>query len=258
MEDINFISIIHNRDIDLLNEVLVDGKADPSINNNYPFTWACTNGFKEGVISLLKDKRVDPSSEYNIAIKRACSHDHFDIVKILLDDGRANPYDLANTCLYDACVNNNHKVVELLLEDDRIDPSGNQNMCLFVAIQKKHIKIAKLLIKTKEFDLTLIVNMVLHTNSLELIDSINEEDPNLIKQYLNNITEHSLLAIFLSIMKDCLVKLLEEEIISEETVARTYAEIGNGNLSPVCESEALDVIKEIKRKKRDKIIDDLI
>jgi ankyrin repeat protein len=67
--------------------LLLDNKADVSVNNNEPIRNAARNGHAE-VVRLLLSKGADPSAENNEALKLALNNNYVEVIRLLLADER--------------------------------------------------------------------------------------------------------------------------------------------------------------------------
>ena len=74
--------------LNVVRELLKDGRVDPSASYNTAIISASKNGYLEIVKELMKNERVDPSAEYNRALRYAINNRHIDIVIELLKDPR--------------------------------------------------------------------------------------------------------------------------------------------------------------------------
>jgi ribosomal protein S26 len=75
----------------VVNILLRDGRADPSIFDNFCIQMAAQQGHYEVVRELIHDNRVDPTAFDNYAIKFAHKNGYHRIVKLLLNHPRVNP-----------------------------------------------------------------------------------------------------------------------------------------------------------------------
>jgi ankyrin repeat protein len=78
---------------DVVSLLLRDGRADPTVDDNWPIRAASKNGHTDVVKVLLRDGRVDPSYNNNWAIYRASLNGNIVIVNLLLKDGRVEVDD---------------------------------------------------------------------------------------------------------------------------------------------------------------------
>jgi ankyrin repeat protein len=101
---------------DQVKELLSQG-ADPT----------CQYGIVEGVALLLQDGRADPTVANNYPIRVASEYGYTKIVSLLLQDGRADPTVYDHYSLEWACHNGHIDIVSLLLEDGRVDPTVNND-----------------------------------------------------------------------------------------------------------------------------------
>lgn len=93
---------------------------DPSIKDSLGFRFACKNGHTKVVEELLKDGRCDPTACNQDSLTNASALGHIDIVRLLLDDGRADPSFWDYYALRFACEQNRADVVRVLLDDHRV------------------------------------------------------------------------------------------------------------------------------------------
>lgn len=104
--------------------LLNDPRADPTIANNYCIQEACRRGHSEIVKMLLRYPRVDPTVDNNYCIKEACRKGYLELVKILLGDPRIDPTVDNNYCIKEAHRTGYLEIVKILLEDPRVDPAS--------------------------------------------------------------------------------------------------------------------------------------
>lgn len=128
----------------LIKKGLEEG-ADPSIDDNKLFIWACENRHVDMVKNLLKDKRINPGDRRNEPISTASKNGNIEIVKLLLNDHRVNPSDFDSFSLIWACENGHIEIVKLLLEDGRVDQYSLGYLSKKIAIRNGHRDIVKLL-----------------------------------------------------------------------------------------------------------------
>ena len=76
---------------------------------------AAGNGHDLLVNLLLQDRRADPTVRNNIAIRLASENGHAKIVELLLEDGRADPNALDGYCLKHAMEERHYEVVCVLV-----------------------------------------------------------------------------------------------------------------------------------------------
>src|SRR5678816_4796534 len=93
---------------------------DPSSKDSLAFRIACKNGHTRVVEELLKDGRCDPTACHEECLTNASALGHIDIVRLLLDDGRADPSFWECHALRSACAQNRADVVRMLLDDHRV------------------------------------------------------------------------------------------------------------------------------------------
>ncbi len=87
---LQFVCLLKNGHIEVVNILLEDSRVDPSAKDNYASRWASYYGHIEVVNRLLEDPRVDPSAVDNYAIRLASINGHIEIVKRLLEDSRVD------------------------------------------------------------------------------------------------------------------------------------------------------------------------
>lgn len=75
---------INKHYLEIVELLLLDRKANPGFERNYPIINSSANGDLEIVKLLLSDKRVDCTDQDNIAIRYASENGHLEIVKLLL------------------------------------------------------------------------------------------------------------------------------------------------------------------------------
>ena len=123
---------IHNVNVqrwDLIDWLLNNTKADPSIQDNKTIIYACADGPIELVKILLKDSRVNPADKHNDAIIAAAEYNKLMVLDLLLQDSRVDPTDTGT---------NIYKLKETV---------NRTNLALKLAIENKHKDIVRRLIK---------------------------------------------------------------------------------------------------------------
>lgn len=155
--------------VDIVKILLSDSRIDPTIRKDAPIGFASRNGHTAVVELLLKDPRVNPGADRNYAIVYACENNHLEIVKLLLRDSRVDPGAYNNIAIktasrYGHCT----EIVKLLLQDPRVDPSVDDNIAIKDALRNNnHLNIVKLLIP--RIDLSTITD----TKILDIAREIN-------------------------------------------------------------------------------------
>ena len=99
--------------------LLIQHKADPSVEDQWCFLNACLGGHPGIVDILLRDKRVDPGAQRNQGFMNACRSGHALIVKMLLRDPRVNPTDQGGAALDMCYYHGQMDCLALLLADER-------------------------------------------------------------------------------------------------------------------------------------------
>ncbi|KAI8832146.1 hypothetical protein BJ741DRAFT_615505 [Chytriomyces cf. hyalinus JEL632] len=122
--------------VDLVRQLLSDGRSDPSINDGAPLREAASTGNIDLVALLLQDTRVHPNPSWQLikpAIFEATRHGHEHVVKMLLADPRTDP-SLPNwSTLVRAVHDRRIGIVNVLLGDARVDPAANESAALRIA-----------------------------------------------------------------------------------------------------------------------------
>jgi len=108
---------------DIVSQLLIDPRVDPSALNNEALRSASGNGHVEVVDTLLTHDLVDPSDCNNQAIIDAATSGHSEIVRFLMMDPRVDPSARYNAALKSACLSRNIEVATFLVRDERVDPS---------------------------------------------------------------------------------------------------------------------------------------
>jgi hypothetical protein len=130
--------------LDVIVELLKDGRADPSDADNYLLMVMTNYGYNNVIKMLLDDPRVDPSQP-KLGFTNACRNGRVDIVRMFLEDGRLDPSCLNNCCLIDAVQNNRVEVVKLIVQDPRVNPKARSREALFTAEKRGYVEILELL-----------------------------------------------------------------------------------------------------------------
>ncbi|KAJ3381927.1 hypothetical protein HDU80_001663 [Chytriomyces hyalinus] len=120
----------------LVQQLLSDGRSDPTINDGAPLRKAASSGNAAIVTMLLLDARVHPnpiSSTTKPAIVEAACRGHEQIVKLLLADPRTDPNLPYWSALELAVRDRRLAIVQILLKDDRVDPAANDSEVLYIA-----------------------------------------------------------------------------------------------------------------------------
>lgn len=120
-DSVIFEVAVRSENIDMINFLLEDQRINPD--------YAIMSYFYSPQILevLLQHPRIDPTIENNYPILWSCSdrNDDVEIFKVFLADPRVNPEDKNNihgTCFGLAFENNRVKIIELLLADPQINP----------------------------------------------------------------------------------------------------------------------------------------
>ncbi|KAJ3270844.1 hypothetical protein HDV01_007393 [Terramyces sp. JEL0728] len=98
----------------LLQQLMVDNRVDPSAKNNYAIRIAAKVGNTENVKLLLQSPSVDPTANDNEPIISAVVAGHFHIVQLLLNDKRVDPLAQNSAAMYIAKQTNRKDIVGLL------------------------------------------------------------------------------------------------------------------------------------------------
>jgi hypothetical protein len=104
--------------------LLLDGRVDPSTENNSALRWASAQGHTSVVKMLLADTRCDATADNNYAIRWACAHGHADVVRELLLVPSVDPSADNNRAMRTACQAGHKEVVQLLLSDKRTNTNA--------------------------------------------------------------------------------------------------------------------------------------
>jgi len=136
--------------------LLLDGRADPTIDENSLIRRASSFNMINILRLLLIDGRANPSeiSYGRNALSLACWKGHGDVVRLLLNDGRADPNDIDNDPIRLACSMGHDNVVRLLLHDGRADPSAHNNFPIRYAFRNGHRNIFFMLLQTGKVNLS--------------------------------------------------------------------------------------------------------
>ena len=89
---------------------------------------------------LLCDGRADPSMEDNAALCMACTRGDIAIVELLCNDSRVNVKCANNFPIKEAANKGHSKVCAMLLEKG-VDPTADENYALAVACSKGHTEV---------------------------------------------------------------------------------------------------------------------
>lgn len=106
------LACTHGR-TDVVRLLLADGRANPGVQESYPFALACNHSV-ELIHLLLSDERVDPGACDNRAIRVAASWGSVDVVRLLLSDKRVNAKAADNDALQRARHLGRTEIVQLL------------------------------------------------------------------------------------------------------------------------------------------------
>ncbi|KAJ2990630.1 hypothetical protein HDV02_004236 [Globomyces sp. JEL0801] len=147
-----------NRNTEVFQMLLKDGRLDPSADDNCIIKLASAKGHAEIVQLLLKHDRVDPSAADNCAIKSASAEGHTEIVKMLLKDVRVEPAADDNYCIRVACENGHTDIVRVLLKNKRVDPSAKSNFAIRLASEKGKTEVVKILLNDERVDPSALEN----------------------------------------------------------------------------------------------------
>ncbi|KAJ3177625.1 hypothetical protein HDU87_004378 [Geranomyces variabilis] len=139
----------HAAVVDLL---LHDERVDPSALDNKAIQLASEKGHAAVVDLLLHDKRVDPSAGNNHGIQMASRNGHTATVELLLRDKRADPAAHNSEAIRSASSHGHTAIVELLLRDKRADPSALDNTAIQCASTNGHAAVVDLLLQDERVD----------------------------------------------------------------------------------------------------------
>ncbi|KAJ3233676.1 hypothetical protein HDU81_002061 [Chytriomyces hyalinus] len=122
--------------VELVRQLLVDGRPDPSINDGAPLREAASAGNMALVALLLQDPRVHPNPSSQLikpAIFEATRNGHEHVVKLLLADPRTDPSLTNWSTLIRAVHDRRIGIVNILLADSRVDPAASESAALRIA-----------------------------------------------------------------------------------------------------------------------------
>lgn len=161
--------------------LLEDRRVDPSLNE--PLISASNHGFLEIVRELLADGRVHPSTFYNSAIIGASRNGHTEIVRELLADpritGLSDLRGFGDLALTNACENGHLDVVRMLLASHRFNPSPTP---LRTACKNGHVEVVRvttLVLKSMQTHLTQLALTHQHPIKREM----NLQQPHMLKLF---------------------------------------------------------------------------
>ena len=146
-------SFFDHANVRAIQNILEDGRVDPSAVQNYAIRSASGRGDIDKVNLLLQDDRVDPSALDQLALWNAsgCKRNTdgrssgYKVVKRLLNDPRVDPSARNNQAIRTACLSGCLKTVKILLKDPRVDIRANDHEALRFACDHGHSKIVKYL-----------------------------------------------------------------------------------------------------------------
>ena len=155
--------------IEIVRELLKDGRVDPGTKNNWALFQAIRRNRTEIAVELLKEPKVDPRiPEENqswhghpvFPIEVASRLGRTEIVVKLLNDERVDPTINPDGALYNAILNGHWEVVRELLMDGRIDPveggyyalGMNGNWAIKMAVESWHADVIHELLKDSRID----------------------------------------------------------------------------------------------------------
>ena len=111
---------VQNDYLDVLHDLLKDGRADPEQYYGLPFLVAVSANNVGMVEALLRDGRVDPGKSDNLALIRASEWNYVSIVKLLLESTRVDPSAMDYESVNVATRQGNATVLRYLLADPRV------------------------------------------------------------------------------------------------------------------------------------------
>ena len=156
-------------DLVVVDDILREGRVDPSALYNAVIRCASGNGHLAIVERLLSDSRVDPSAFGNQAINSAVENGHFAIVGRLLKDSRVDPSDGNNVAIRWASAEGHSAIVERLLQDSRVDPSDQNNDAVRSACAEGHLAIVERLLQDDRIDRKFVIKCALSTKRMQFL-----------------------------------------------------------------------------------------
>jgi hypothetical protein len=206
--------------VELLELLLQDVRADPSVKNNYAIRLASCKGHLTVVDRLLQDPRVDPSANNNEAIRRASENGHLAVVNRLLQDSRVDPSVDDNYAICFSSEKGHLDVVDRLLQDERVDPSANDSISIYMASVDGYLAVVDRLLQYGRVDPSAWSNSAIRAAScnghLAVVDRLLQ-DPRVNPSADNNnairvASKNGYLAVVDRLLQDPVLTLLQRVI----------------------------------------------
>jgi ankyrin repeat protein len=115
--------------VDEVKKLLLKG-VNPSAYGNLAIRWAASNYHIKVVEILLQDGRADPTIDNNQILTNTATYGDVKMLKLLLQDGRADPTVGNNYAIKHASFMGYTEIVSLLLQDGRVDPTDNNEWAI--------------------------------------------------------------------------------------------------------------------------------